>query len=595
MSIRLKILLPMIAVAFGALILLGVQTWLAAAENAAAAAVTERMIRSGEATREARDGVRDLSNLMAEVTAMTRFVAPDSIERTFRLGADNVAAQLESLKGDALSPRMQALAAKAAATFADWRRDAAVALGVEKAQSLPVADEIARKYAALDAALGDAGTLEGQDARAAMAEIDARQKRLMEIAMTLAAAFAAIASLAAWRFAGGLSRPILTLAASAEKLAKGDASVTFAAVSRRDEIGEIARAVAAFRDNVIAAQRAEAAAAEGRAAAEEARRQNESIRAASSEEQTRVVETLSQGLERLALGDLTWRVEGEFSPTYARLKTNFNKSLDVLRKALGAIAEGARDLQAGSSEIAGLATDLSQRTGSQTASIEEAAAALEEITTTVRHTADNAGAARQVVSKTRSEAEKSGEVVRTAVEAINRIQHSSQEIAKIVGVIDEIAFQTNLLALNAGVEAARAGESGRGFAVVATEVRALAQRSADASKEIRTLISASGAQVKDGVDLVVSAGAALDRIFAQVSEIDRVVESIAGGAAEQSSGLQSVNKGVSEIDRVNQSNVGIVERTTEACSEVASSAAELAQAVAMFKVQDEERGWRRAA
>jgi len=594
MTIRLKILLPMIAVALGALALLGVQTWLAAAENAAAAAVTERMIKASEATREARDGVRDLSNLMAEVTAMTRFIAPDAIERTFGFGVQNVEAQLAILKSEALSPKMQDLAAKAATHFAGWRRDAAVTLGVEHAASLPVADETSRKFAALDAALGDASTLEGRDARAAMAEIEARQRRITTIAMALAAAFAALASLAAWRFASGLSHPILSLASSAERLAKGDVSVTFAAVSRRDEVGEIARAVAAFRDKVIDGQRAQEQAAAERAAAEAARRQSEELRASTSAEQARVVDALSEGLERLAEGDLTWRVEGAFSAEYARLKTNYNRSLDTLQQALRTISEGAQDLKAGSSEIAGLASDLSHRSGSQTQSIEEAAATLEEITNTVKLTADNAGQARQVVSKTRVEAEKSGAVVRTAVEAINRIQGSAQEIEKIIGVIDEIAFQTNLLALNAGVEAARAGESGRGFAVVATEVRALAQRSADASKEIKTLISASSAQVTQGVNLVVSAGAALDRIFAQVSEIDGVVAMIASGAIEQSAGLQGVNKGVSAIDQTNQSNVEIVQRTTSACAETADRAGQLADAVARFKV-DALPALRRAA
>ena len=162
-------------------------------------------------------------------------------------------------------------------------------------------------------------------------------------------------------------------------------------------------------------------------------------------------------------------------------------------------------------------------------------------------------------------------------------------------MIDEIAFQTSLLALNAGVEAARAGETGRGFAVVATEVRALAQRSADASKEIKGLISASSAQVKQGVDLVVSAGAALDRIFAQVSEIDHSVDEIAGAASAQAAGVQTVNTGVSSIDRMNQANADVVERTTGACASVASQAEQLMAAVAKFRIARETAPLRRAA
>jgi methyl-accepting chemotaxis protein len=587
MSIRFKILLPMIALAIGGLVLSGLQMWFSTAQNAQAAALVANAMQAGEMAREAREGFDALNDVVAEVTAMTHFVEPESVSKRFGDSVLVVGSRLGDLKRNALSPEMERLADEAAAGFEAWRRDAAVVLGVERAVSVPVADELSRKRSRLKQQFVQATDLAAEDARRGIAEIDARQRFTMRLMLAFALAFGAAASFAAWRLAVSLSRPILALVAGADRLARGDVSVTFEGTDRRDEIGGIARAIAAFRDNVGAAQSAEATAASERQAAEIARRQSESLRATTSEEQARVVTELSNGLERLAKGDLTCRVEGEFSPNYERLKTNFNKSLDVLQEALAAIGEGARELQAGSSEIAGLAADISSRTGAQTASIQEAAAALEEITTTVRATADNAGQARGVVSKTRGEAEKSGAVVRTAVEAIGRIQQSSQQIEKIIGVIDEIAFQTNLLALNAGVEAARAGESGRGFAVVASEVRALAQRSADASKEIKSLISLSSAHVKDGVDLVVSAGSALDRIFAQVSEIDRVVETIAGGAAEQSTGLQSVNKGVSDIDRVNQSNVSIVERTTSACANVADRATELAQAVAMFKVEHE--------
>ncbi len=249
------------------------------------------------------------------------------------------------------------------------------------------------------------------------------------------------------------------------------------------------------------------------------------------------------------------------------------------------IVGNAEDMQEGSREISGLAGDLAQRTSAQTASIQEAAAALEEITATVKMTADGAGQARQIVSQARTEAEKSGEIVRTAVDAIGRIQKSSQEINTIVDVIDEIAFQTNLLALNAAVEAARAGESGRGFAVVATEVRALASRSAQASKEIRTLISASRAHVEEGVSFVTSAGSTLDRIFTRVVEIDGVITNSANGAREQAAGLQSVNNGVADIDRVTQTNVAMVEQASAASAGLAKRAEELARSVvARFKI-----------
>ncbi|WP_244654666.1 methyl-accepting chemotaxis protein, partial [Rhizobium wenxiniae] len=200
--------------------------------------------------------------------------------------------------------------------------------------------------------------------------------------------------------------------------------------------------------------------------------------------------------------------------------------------------------EAGSAEIRSAADDLAKRTEQQAASVEETAAALEEITTTVKDAARRATEAGSLVTRTRQGAEKSGEVVRSAVKAMEEIERSSGEIGNIIGVIDDIAFQTNLLALNAGVEAARAGEAGKGFAVVAQEVRELAQRSANAAKEIKTLITASNHQVQNGVHLVGETGKALEMIVAEVQEINRHVAAIVESAQEQSSGLQQINTAV---------------------------------------------------
>ena len=595
MSIRLKILLSIIGVALAGLAMSGVQMWLGASQRAEIVTIAGHALRAGELAREARDNFDKLDDLVVEVTAMTHIVDPAKVQRRFSTGVVSIVQRLAELKPEAQSPEMERLDALASERFQSWRHDAAVTLGLERADAVPVADELARKREAVKAQLNQTVDLAGEDARRRMAGIDERMRNLTHMTLVFALAFGAVSIVAAWRIAGNLSRPIRALVAGADRLANGDTSVSFEATARRDEIGDIARAVAAFRDNVTAAKAADNAAARERQAAETQRRQSETERVASAGEQARVVDALSEGLERLAHGDLTYRIEAEFGPEYARLKTNFNKSLDALQQALGVISEGARDLQSGSAEIAGLASDLRSRTGSQTASIEEAAASLEQITATVQKTAGNARQARGVVARTREETEKSGAVVRTAVAAIARIEQSSQEIEKIIGVIDEIAFQTSLLALNAGVEAARAGETGRGFAVVATEVRALAQRSANASKEIKGLISTSSAQVKQGVDLVVSAGAALDRIFAQVSEIDDTVDAIAGAASEQATGVQSVNDGVSAIDRMNQANVNMVENTTAACASVAERAEQLVEAVAKFQIGGEATQLRRAA
>ena len=198
--------------------------------------------------------------------------------------------------------------------------------------------------------------------------------------------------------------------------------------------------------------------------------------------------------------------------------------------------------------------DLSKRTENQAAALEETAAALDEVTATVQQTAKAAGDARATVTSARADAEAGGLIVSDTVSAMGSIKESSEKISQIIGVIDEIAFQTNLLALNAGVEAARAGEAGRGFAVVASEVRALAQRSSDAAKDIKDLISTSSQHVQRGVTLVDETGKALDKIVSQVANVDTLVSDIASSANEQATGLAEINSAINEMDRVTQRN-----------------------------------------
>ena len=330
-------------------------------------------------------------------------------------------------------------------------------------------------------------------------------------------------------------------------------------------------------------------------ATEHERMQNDAARAATEKEQNEVVSILADGLKRLSLGDLTATITADFQGAYARIKEDFNSATSSLRSAMGSVLHTTGAIRSGADEISSASDDLSRRTEQQAASLEETAAALDEITATVKRSAEGAQEASAVASGARTEAERSGEVVREAVAAIHDIQQSSAKISNIIGVIDEIAFQTNLLALNAGVEAARAGEAGKGFAVVAQEVRALAQRSAEAAKEIKTLISSSGAQVDRGVKLVTDTGQALTAIVERVASIDGLVSEIAQSAQEQSTGLGQVNTAVNQMDQVTQQNAAMVEEATAAAAQLKREAVELAQLVERFEVGEQAPAAARAA
>jgi methyl-accepting chemotaxis protein len=257
--------------------------------------------------------------------------------------------------------------------------------------------------------------------------------------------------------------------------------------------------------------------------------------------------------------------------------------------AIGAVTIAANGINSGASDIRQASDDLSQRTEQQAASLEETAAAMDEITTTVRETAAGARRANDAVGDARAEAESSGDVVRRAVDAMGGIERASSEISEIISVIDGIAFQTNLLALNAGVEAARAGDAGKGFAVVAQEVRALAQRSADAAKDVKTKILASSEQVEAGVTLVSETGKALQRIITRIGEISTLVSTIAKSAEHQATGLQQVNTAVSEMDGVTQQNAAMVEEATAAARSLAEEADRLTTEVARFRTATTQR------
>ncbi len=378
--------------------------------------------------------------------------------------------------------------------------------------------------------------------------------------------------------------PIIALMSTMGRLAGGDYQTRVDGTDRRDEIGGMARAVQVFKDAGIEKQRVEAEAVAARQVAEEIKAKAAAAEAEAAAQLQAVVTSLATGLETLANGDLLFRLNTQFAPAYEKLRGDFNGAMEQLQQTMKAIASNTSGVRSGAHEITTASDDLAKRTEQQAASLEQTAAALDQITATVKKTAEGATEARTVVTSAKEDAERSGAVVGETVAAMSGIETSSKQIGNIIGVIDEIAFQTNLLALNAGVEAARAGDAGRGFAVVATEVRALAQRSADAAKEIKTLISSSGRQVEAGVKLVGETGKALGRIVAQVNQLNALVTDIAASAQEQATALAEVNTAVNQMDQVTQQNAAMVEQSTAASHSLAGEAAELARLVGQFNL-----------
>ena len=457
--------------------------------------------------------------------------------------------------------------------------------GSDPAQAQRQMPDFLTQFSTLETAMGEASDkIEAQAVRNhEAAEASAATGRTVMIVAVLLSLLISIGLIVGG--IRGLIAPIRRLTGDLRAMAQGKTEVQLSEARRKDEVGDIARAVVDIQALIVKRAEAEAAKAEQqRQKEDEDRIAGDQSRQAAAREQATVVTGLSQGLEALAGADLTYRIQDPFPSAYEQLRANFNAAVDGLQQAIGSIAANAGAINAGAGEIAQAADDLSRRTEQQAASLEETAAALDQITATVRATASGAVQAAGAVHAARGDADKSGAVVRDAITAMGEIERSSNEIGQIIGVIDEIAFQTNLLALNAGVEAARAGESGRGFAVVASEVRALAERSAQAAKEIKSLITQSAGQVESGVRLVGETGASLERITAHVAQIETLVTDISGSAAEQATGLQQVSTAVNQMDQMTQQNAAMVEQSTAASHSLSQEASGLNAAVARFKV-----------
>ena len=356
-----------------------------------------------------------------------------------------------------------------------------------------------------------------------------------------------------------ICRPYVNTVLRMEALAAGDTQSPVDYTEYSDCVGRMTKAMATFRDNAVQVQ-------------------------AIGSLQTTVVTALSGALKDLARNKLDCQIRDSFPDGYDGLRQDFNRAIEALAGAIGSVHETAQAVLTGASEIHTASDDLSQRNEQQAASLEETSAAMNKVTSGVSEAATAAIDAQQSITNTHREATEGGIVVEQAVQAMAAIEQSSQEISQIIGVIDGIAFQTNLLALNAGVEAARAGDAGKGFAVVANEVRALAQRTADAAKDIGALITASSEHVANGVKLVGDTGDRLSKIVSRVGEINSAISGIAASAQDQAVSLSQVNSAVGDLDRVTQQNAAMVEESTAAARSLMDEARELSHIVESFSL-----------
>ncbi len=381
-----------------------------------------------------------------------------------------------------------------------------------------------------------------------------------EAAVTLSFAMMTLATMMMVFVKELICRPYVDTVVRMEGLAAGDLSTSIAYTDHKDCVGRMTNAMQTFRDNAVRIKEAEA------------------------DQSGKVVSVLSNALLRLSDGDLTYRISGMPPGEHEQLQQAFNSAVSKLEAMISAVHSTANGVRTGSDEIRAASEDLALRNEQQAASLEETAASVGQVVNLTRQSAENAVVAKQAIANTHARATQGGAVVGRAVAAMDAIEQSANEITQIIDVIDGIAFQTNLLALNAGVEAARAGEAGKGFAVVANEVRALAQRSADAARDIKALIGKSTAHVGDGVSLVGETGALLAEIVAQVGAVTAQVNEIAETTAAQASNLEQVNVAVGTIDRMTQQNAAMVEQSTAATRSLSSEAQRLGDLVAQFRV-----------
>ena len=395
---------------------------------------------------------------------------------------------------------------------------------------------------------------------------EAKTDAIITVSLTL------LSSLLSYLIGRDLSSSLRRLTEATKNLIAGNVDVVVPATGRSDEVGTLARTVQVFKDSEVRTRILEA--------------QQVAEQKAASEAAELVVTCLATGLERLAAGDLTYRLNTVLPPAYEKLRTDFNNAVSQLSELTQGLVTNMSAVLTGSHKIADSTDDLSRRIEQQVAQLKKTATALGDVTSGVQSTADNSAQAREIVATTLDDVSRGRSVMRDAVDAMSEIATYSEQIARIIAVIDAIASQTGLLALNATIEAARAGDAGRGFTVVAAEVRALALRSTKAAQEIKTLVGDSAGHVARGVKLVGNTGDALTRIVEQVGLVSDAMRSIVEVSHEQATSLRQVDDAIRQLDQVSQENAALVERSAAASHALMHEAEVSAALTGRFRLVD---------
>lgn len=586
LSIRLQILLPLIAtviVGFGSAALIGYQSLSGQSEieDVVQGAFNAKMLAA-----RIDSEFKATTAVTSRVLAMTNFVPAEQVKAAFASadGAlENTLTQLSQSGMTELAESVDTLRAG----YAAWGNDARILLGLTPSTEIPTEEKLSRSEQHVVAQISEINRLVDE---MALRKVDTAGEALtatIESELMIAAAAAVGGLCILVLISGRISGPIVRITRSMQILADGNTDQIIPYAGRPDEIGSMADSVEIFRQNAIARALLEADAEDGRRLADVQRAMDQEKAQQDAAARLAVATSgFAAGLKQLASGDLAFRLNETFSAEFEPLRHDFNSSLDQLSSTLVAVSGSIATISSGSHEISRGSSDLAVRTERQAATLEQTVAALSEVTARVRKSSEIAEEARTMAGSANQSAVASGEVVERTIRAMDQIQDSSTRINNIIGVIDQIAFQTNLLALNAGVEAARAGDAGKGFAVVAQEVRELAQRSAQAAKEIKSLTDRSTADVQGGVDLVNRAGASLSDISSFIVRINGFMDSLASSSREQSASLAEMNVAMNQMDQVTQQNASMVEEANAASVTLATEAQRLREMVAHFALGD---------